>query len=303
MRRMKRIHLIINPKAGHRAGGRFGAGIAQYLRRAGCQVNTQFTRQPREAIQLAQAACNTPIDCLAVAGGDGTLSEVSNGLLRAGAHALPIGLIPIGTGNDFAKMLALKPHDWQHACDTIMQGTAQQVDVGQMNDNYFINGVGIGFDAQVALEANHLKWLPGNTLVYAAALLKTLLHRYRTPQLRIKHDAGTIEQAITLLTIGNGRCHGGAFKLTPNARIDDGLFDILIADAATRHGIIKLAPRVMRGSHLDQPGITSLRSRCLQIRSDDNLVVHADGEILGDALHDIDIRLLPGALTFLRSQK
>ncbi|HET9679152.1 MAG TPA: diacylglycerol kinase family protein [Gammaproteobacteria bacterium] len=296
---MKRIHLIINPIAGHRAGGRFGAGIAQYLRRAGCQVRVQFTRQPREAIALARAACATKPDCLAVAGGDGSLFEVANGLLQAEAHDLPLGLIPIGTGNDFAKMLNLKPHDWQAACDVILHGNSRRVDAGQVDNYYFVNGVGIGFDAQVALQANQLKWIPGNLLVYATALVKTLLHNHRTPTVRITHDTETIEQAITLLTTGNGRCHGGAFWLTPNADIADGLFDILIADAATRRGIIQLAPRVMRGTHLGQTGIRVLRSKHITISSEEPLVVHADGEIIDTAARALKLAVLPKALTLL----
>lgn len=296
---MKRIHLIINPKAGHRAGGRFGAGIAQYLRRAGCEVTVQFTRQPREAIALAREACESRPDCLAVAGGDGTLFEAVNGILQASVRNVPLGIIPIGTGNDFVKMLAIKPHDWQAACDTLLNGQAKSVDAGKLNEWFFLNGVGIGFDAQVAWEANHLKWLPGNTTVYATALIKTLLHRYRTVPVTIQHDHGSMTQDITLLTVGNGRCHGGAFRLTPNALIDDGLFDVLIADATPRSNIIKMAPRVMRGTHLQEDGMTLLHSRKVSVSSDEPLIVHADGEVLYTAAQKLELELLPGALTLL----
>lgn len=296
---MRRIHLIINPKAGHRAGNRYGAGIAQYLRRAGLRVEAQFTRGPRDAIELARQAVTSRPDAIIIAGGDGTLHEVVNGLLQSGAPQTLLGLIPIGTGNDFAKMLDLRPHDWRAACARILAGKPRQVDAGQVNETFFINGVGIGFDAQVALEANRLKYLPGSLLVYAGALLKTLLHRYRTPHITLETSSSRLEQTITLLTVGNGRCHGGAFRLTPDARVDDGLFDILIADAASRYGILKLAPRVMRGTHLGEPGTRLLRDHRLQIHSAEPLVVHADGEILGDALQSLDFRLLPGAVRFI----
>lgn len=296
---MQRIHLIINPKAGHRAGNRYGAGIAQQLRRAGLRVEAQFTRGPRDAVELVRQAVAGKPDAIVIAGGDGTLNEAINGLLQSGAPQIPLGLIPIGTGNDFAKMLDLRPHDWRTACTRILDGKPRQVDAGQVNETFFINGVGIGFDAQVALEANRLKYLPGSLLVYAGALLKTLLHRYRTPRITLETASGKLEQTITLLTVGNGRCHGGAFLLTPEARVDDGLFDILIADAASRYGIIKLAPRVMRGTHLGESGIRLLRDNRLQIRSAEPLVVHADGEILGDDLQRLDFRLLPGAVRFL----
>lgn len=296
---MQRIQLIINPKAGHRAGNRYGAGIAQYLRRAGLRVEARFTRGPRDAVELARQAITTRPDALLVAGGDGTLHEAVNGLLQSAAPQTPLGLIPIGTGNDFAKMLDLQPHDWRTACERILNGRPRQVDAGQVNETFFINGVGIGFDAQVALEANRLKYLPGSLLVYAGALLKTLLHRYRTPHISLQTGKRKLEQAITLLTVANGRCHGGAFLLTPEARVDDGVFDILLADAASRYAILKLAPRVMRGTHLGEPGMQLLRDDHVQIHSAEPLVVHADGEILGDDLHALDIRLLPGAVRFV----
>lgn len=295
---MKRVHLIINPRAGHRAGGRFGAGIAQQLRRLGCQVSVQFTRAPRDAIELAAAACGGSPDCLAVAGGDGTLFEAVNGVLRAGAGELPLGLIPIGTGNDFAKMLGLKPHDWRAACERILSGRPRAVDAGRVNDWHFVNGVGMGFDAQVALAANRLKWLPGMG-AYALALLRTLLFDYRNPALHLRHDGGALSLPVTLVTAGNGRCHGGAFRLTPQAEIDDGLLDILVAEAATRRGVLRLAPSVMRGTHLGKPGVRDLRSRRLRVESADPLVVHADGEILYTDAHALEIEILPGALRML----
>lgn len=296
---MRRIHLIVNPRAGRRAGSGFGSGIAQHLRRLGLNCEAQFTREPRDAIELVRAALDKRPDCIAVAGGDGTLFEVMNGVLRAGAHDVPLGLIPIGTGNDFAKMLDLKPLDWRTACERIARGTTRQVDAGRCNEWFFINGVGIGFDAQVAMEANRLKYLPGTLLVYAGALIKTLLHRYRTPEISLRFDEQRLQQRITLLTIGNGRCHGGAFRLTPQADMVDGLFDILIADAATRRGILKLAPRVMRGTHLGQPGIALHQARRVSVSSTEPLPVHADGEILYADARELDIEILPGAIKLI----
>lgn len=293
---MLRVGLIINPLAGHRAGNRFGSVIARELRRAGLQVCARFTCGPGDAIRIAQQFITEEQDAIVVAGGDGTLSEAVHGLLEGDAD-LPLGLIPIGTGNDFAKALGLVPLDWRGACERFAQGGERYVDAGRCNERYFINGVGIGLDARVAIEANRLRWLRGNA-VYGVALANTLLHHYRTPTVRVHGPGIDLRQGMTMLALANGQVYGGAFRIAPRARIDDGKLDMVIAEGLPRRRILGLLPKVLKGSHLDHPAVRTQAVTHVEVELDAPLPVHADGEIVSTAASSVRIRVLPGRLRF-----
>jgi len=290
---MRRVQLIVNPCAGRGAGARLAPQIVAELRRDGVDAEMRLTKGPRHAVGLVADAIRAGATEVVVAGGDGTIFEAVNGVMRAGPERVTLGIVPVGTGNDFVKMLALT--DWQVACARIGAGATRQVDVGRCGDHHFANGVGIGFDAQVAQRANGIRWLSGIP-VYAVALLQVLALDYRRPLLRIVHDGGTLEQRITLVAIANGRCYGGAFQVAPNAALDDGLLELVVAEGLSRLRVLGLVPRVLRGTHLDHPAVTALRSRRVRIESDEPMVVHADGEILDTAATVVDVELRAGAL-------
>jgi YegS/Rv2252/BmrU family lipid kinase len=290
---MRRVQLIVNPCAGRGAGAELAPRIVAELRADGVDAEMRLTKGPRHAIELVEGAVRGGADQIVIAGGDGTIFEAVNGMMRGGAERATLGIVPVGTGNDFVKMLGLS--DWRVACARIGAGAARAVDVGRCGELYFANGVGVGFDAQVAMRANRINWLSG-TPVYAVALLEVLALDYRRPLLRIHHDGGTCEQRITLVAIANGRCYGGAFHVAPGAALDDGLLELVIAEGLSRTRVLGLVPRVLRGTHLGHPAVTALRSRRVRIESDEPVVVHADGEILDASARSIDVELLPQAL-------
>lgn len=264
------------------------------LRGRGVECEARFTRAPGDATRLVAEALRGGTGCVVVAGGDGTVNEAVNGYVGVAREAQAIGFIPMGTGNDFAKMLGTGS-DWRTACDRIAEGWRRRVDAGRCNGRAFANGIGVGFDAQVALEANGIPWLRGNA-VYVAALARTLLLRHRTPLARIAHDGGVIEGRVTLIAIANGSTYGGAFRIAPAADVADGMLELVIADALSRTGILGLVPHAMRGSHVGREGVNVLRARRVVVETDEPLVVHADGEIIGDALRRIEVEVLSGAL-------
>jgi len=291
---VRKLELIVNPSAGRGRAGRLLPQVLERLRGAGFAVEPRLTSAPGEATVLVRAALERGADCVAVAGGDGTLNEAVNGYVGAARDGQVLGVIPLGTGNDFAKMLGLAD-DWTRACDAIASGARRRVDAGVCNGHIFANGIGAGFDAQVALEANAVRWLRGNA-VYGLALARTLLLRYATPRTRLTHDAGVHEGEVTLVAAANGAWYGGAFHMAPQADIGDGLLDVIVADALSRLGILGLVPHVLRGTHIGRPGVTRLRTRRLVLESDAPLVVHADGEILASAAQRLEIEVLAGAL-------
>ena len=293
---MRSIVLVVNPCAGRGAGARLAPQIVTELRRGGVDAEMRLTSGPRHAIELVRDAVRAGAQQVAVAGGDGTTFEAVNGMLRAADPAARLGIIPIGTGNDFVKMLGLA--DWRDGCARIVADSSRQVDVGRCGSHFFANGIGVGFDAQVAHIANGIRRLSGNA-VYAVALLRALAFDFRTPRVRIHHDSGVIEGRITLAAVANGRCYGGAFQIAPNASIDDGLFEVVVADALPRHRVIGLVPQVLKGTHLSHPAVRTARARRVRVEAEDAVMVHADGEILATAADQLDIELLPRALTLI----
>ena len=291
---MGRLELIVNPCAGRGRARRMLPQVLARLRRSGCEVEPRPTNAPGEASMLVRAALERGADCVAVAGGDGTVNEAVNGYVGVAREGQALGVIPLGTGSDFAKMLGFAD-DWSRACDAIVAGASRRVDAGVCNGRYFANVVGAGFDAQVALEAHSIPWLRGNA-VYGLALARTLMWRYATPRVRLEHDAGMHEGEVTLVAAANGAYCGGAFHMAPQADIGDGLLDVVVADALPRLGILGFVPHVLRGTHLGRPGVRHLRTRRLLLESEAPLVAHADGEILAHAARRLEIEILPGAL-------
>ncbi|MEE8119842.1 MAG: diacylglycerol kinase family protein [Gammaproteobacteria bacterium] len=290
------VQLIINPHSGRGNGARMGPAVVRRLAELGVECEARLTNRPGHATELAQQYACKGTKTILIVGGDGSVFETVNGIMRAGKQTR-LGIIPVGTGNDFAKMLSAA-NDWQKACQVIAEGKSRKVDIGRCNQYFFANGIGFGFDAQVALEANLISWLRGNA-VYFAALTKILLMNYRLPKIRVEHDAGAIEQRVTLVAAANGRVYGGAFHITPLAEIDDGKLDIIIADGLGRIGILGLLPHVMRGTHLDKAAVTFLRSKSMRLVSDMPMPVHADGEIIETGATHLDIEILPSALNVL----
>jgi len=292
--------LICNPTAGRGRAGRLLPDVQALLGELGIKADVVLTRAAREATTLAAQAAQAGFPLIIAMGGDGTVQEVGEGIINSGATttgangAGAMGIVPVGTGNDFIKMLAIPP-DWRAACTHIAKGKNRRVDVGCINGRVFLNNVGIGFDAQVGIEAKKVRWLRGQA-VYLAALARNMLLSYRTPTVRVHLDDRQIEQSITLLTIGNGRCSGGGFWLTPHAQVDDGWLDICLVRGLSKAHMLALVPKAMQGTHTTAEPVQMTRARKITITSDDPLPVHADGEILYTDANHLVVELLPARL-------
>lgn len=291
--------MIVNPTAGRGRAGRHIPEIRALLRELGIETDLKLTAKAGDAITLAERAKQAGCNLVIAVGGDGTIHETANGLARAagGGIAGTLGIIPIGSGNDFVKMLDI-PRGWQAACRRIARGNPRAVDLGRVGERYFVNNVGMGFDAQVGIEALSVKWAPGKSM-YLAALARNMLYSYRTPRVQVELDGGRFRRSITLLTIGNGRCSGGGFYLTPAAEIDDGVFDICIARVMSKAQILALVPSVMRGTHVSHRKVQMARARMVVVNSEEALPVHADGEIIDHAAKHIEAELLPHKLELI----
>ena len=269
-----------------------------------------FLRSSRrgEAVDLARDAARGGVEAVIVIGGDGTVNEVVNGLVTASTRRPPaLGVIPAGTGNDFAFAAGLT-RDVQRAIAIIQQGNTRPVDVGEIRDGagrsrFWINNVGTLLDGRINLASHRLTW-PKGPGRYVRASLQTLMRKPATAHLELCLDEKTHVRDAIMLSIGNGPRSGGKFLLTPDAIIDDGRFDYVLARPMNRLRLLALMPKAMRGTHLQHPCIEHGRFSTLALRSSAPIAVHLDGEPWSkpeDGICEITIKVLPNALRVLCS--
>lgn len=292
---IQQVTIILNPKSGRGKGAQQRADLERLLSAAAPSlpacwkiVETQAKGHGRE---LARQAVREGANIVAAAGGDGTLNEVVNGLMDAQTSAV-LGLLPLGTGNDFARCIGLGT-DLKLAVDTLFEGQPRPVDVGQAHGRWFLNIAGCGFDAIVAERANRGFPLLRGTSAYIAAIAHSLLH-LKPAQLALTLDGETRAVRALMCSVANATSYGGGMKVAPDARIDDGLFDICLLAGAGRLEFVRAFPRVFNGTHVTHPKVTMLRARAVHIESDPPLPLLIDGEVLGTT--PVTFTLAPCAL-------
>ncbi|WP_253450753.1 diacylglycerol/lipid kinase family protein [Natronospira proteinivora] len=293
---MNRVELIVNPAAGQGRAGEMAEALEKHLRELGASLVTHLTMGPGQGVALARELAESGARTLAVAGGDGTLFEIINGCLQSDGPVPDLALIPLGSGNDFAKSLGI-PMEWEDACDRLVLGTKRRVDVGQCNDLFFINSLGIGLDAQIAKASQSSSWIPRQSR-YMSALLRSLIGKRATP-IKLSHDQGELEQSVTLVVVANGSYEGGHFQLAPHADIEDGRLDLVIAPDMSRRAIMRYLPLALDGEVEGIPGYQRWLTRRVRIQLPEPTLVHADGEIIYHRAKRLEIGILPGALCFL----
>jgi diacylglycerol kinase (ATP) len=246
------------------------------------------------------------------AGGDGTLHEIVNGLLRSsGEHeTIPIGLIPLGNGDDFAKdmppqaSIGGKCFDWRTAVERIVRGQTQCFDVGRMaadqlrpelgqGAHYFILAIAVGFIARAALNFTVMPTYLKGLSAYVAVTFKTMLE-YPTPHLHIQlDDQPAFEKATSTVLISNARCIANGFWFCPQAQLDDGLLDLMITDQVSRLKILQMMPRFMRGTHLDDKVVHMYQARRVVLESLMPFLVETDGEFPFLETRRLEVDILP----------
>jgi len=224
---------------------------------------------------------NEGADRVIVAGGDGSVHEAVNGVLQADRTAA-LGVIPIGTGSDFAKACTIPPY-WEDAvillADRIRSNAPNHlIDVGQMNERYFANGAGIGFDAKVTQIAENIH-MPIGDLVYLIGVFRGMWDGVITPELRLDYAGGSYSGPLTLANISNGDWVGGMFQIAPMARNDDGELDLVYLKPVSNWRILGLLPKLMQGAHIDQPEVVHARIKRCEIVATAPVPSHLDGEV------------------------
>lgn len=299
----KRYKIIVNPISGRGAGELAVPFIQQTLPGYGLDFDLARTERPWHAAELARQAALEGYDVVVAVGGDGTANEVLNGLMQAKAEhsaagSAVMGILSVGRGNDFA-FGAGAPADLAAGCQALAQGQERCIDVGRVvgglypQGRYFGNGVGIGFDAVVGFVALKIKRLQG-LLLYLVAALQTIFLYYRAPLVRIEYDGQSFTQRSLMISVMNGRRMGGGFMMAPQARTDDGLFDLCIAAQVHRARILALIPRFVLGNQAAHKAVRTGRTRRIVVTAVEGaLPAHADGETLCTEGQSLSMELLP----------
>ena len=275
------IPLFLNPTAGRGRAGRIRSSLCGLLRSNGVSHTVFESRGPGDLEDQVRRAVADGTDRLLVGGGDGSVHEAVNGIMLSGRRA-ELGVVPLGSGNDFAKACTIPLH-WEDAAallvDRLESGmAARDIDVGRMNGRYFANGAGIGFDARVTAIARRMK-LPIGDLVYLVAVLKGMWEGLTTPEIEITCSEVAISGPVTLVNISNGPWIGGMFRIAPGAVNDDGELDLVVVSPLSRLRIMRLLPKLVKGTHGGEPEMSTHRVTACAIVASEPVPSHLDGEV------------------------
>ena len=290
----RKYFLVVNLIAGQGRCKQLFPKVKQELDRRDIDYDLHCTNEPLEAIDVAQMGIDAGFTHIVAMGGDGTVNEVANGLVGSAAT---LGVIPAGTGNDFIRMTGI-PADYTDAITLLQAGHVREIDLGQVGeDRYFVNGMGIGIDAQVARDVLKMEHMRG-TLAYLYAAVKEVF-RFKAFPVSLSGDGWAAEHTCISLGVANGKYCGGGFKLAPLADIDDELIDIAaIEDFAKLERLIRL-PQARKGSHLKLSRVHYRQERAVSISSPARLIAHIDGEPYHLPRDSFEVTVAPKALRVL----
>ncbi len=294
------LPLLYNPVAGRGSAGRRVEALLPECRRLDLDVRPEASGRPGDLERRARELSDAGTHALLVAGGDGSLHEVVNGVL-ASATPAAVGLLPLGTGNDFAKANAIPLHAvtaLELLAGRLVGGAAPRlVDAGRLNGRWFANGAGIGFDARVSAIAAAMR-RPAGRFVYLLAVLRALAEGVATPRMIIDYDDGRHEGPLTLASFNNGPWVGGLFPIAPMAKTDDGRLEMVWADALGRLGVLRLLPRLLEGRHVGLPPVHHRAVTRVSVSAEAPVPAHLDGENLAPG-REFRIELVPAVLPLL----
>jgi diacylglycerol kinase (ATP) len=300
-----KIKLILNPICNHGRSLQNAADLRPLL----SDKDTEWsgTEYPGHAIELARQAGEAGAELVVALGGDGTVHEVVNGLMQVPSGKRPaLGIVPLGSGNDFAHILQI-PSDPSQAMHSALSGVRHPLDIVSVRDEndrleYFNNTIGIGFDAIVNIYTRRITRIHG-FMMYFVALIQTIFRSFNPVDLHVETDQETWDLNTLLLALGNGPREGGGFLVTPEAKYDDGILHYVTIRKISRLLMLRLVPEVMNGTHGRFKVVRMGTCRQMTVQSRQPLYVHLDGEVyagFGTDIRRLAIEILPGAIQFMR---
>ncbi len=283
---------IVNPVSGNGKTMKIWSNIEQILKSKNIFYDVQFTEYKGHATEIVQQLDSNLVTAVIVVGGDGTVHEVVNGLKYVN---IALGIIPAGSGNDYARSMKV-PKNYQLALERIITGNKKKIDILTTNERSCMTVVGIGFDGKVAEVANNskakklLNKYSLGKFVYAFIVLKVLL-KYKPTTVTVTLDGTDYDyENVWLITVANLPFCGGGMQICPSAQSNDGIFDVCIVhNVPSKWTVLKVFPKVFTGQHIHSPYVTMLRGNTIKVSSDTPVVIHGDGEIIGNTPIEVTI--------------
>lgn len=296
-----RVKIIHNPYSSRWKSGKRLDELKSAVESAGLNYDLIHTEFPKHGIELGKQAAGESYDAIVAAGGDGTISDVINGIvLGCTDNKLPkFGIMPLGTGNDLADNLNI-PIDLLEAAKVIASDKTKQLDLGKANENHFINNTGLGLESYISILQGKMKRLQGS-FRYLAATLKGISHN---PQwtMQMEWDNGSYEGPVTLVSIGNCARTGGIFYTVPDADPYDGKLSFVYGYIKTRREILSILPKTMNpgeGNYIEHSAIHQKHCTWLKVKTVPNTAFHVDGEIYSRSIDQVEYKVLPGIVPML----
>jgi diacylglycerol kinase (ATP) len=274
------ITLFVNPTAGRGRGAHAAQPAASALRAAGFSVRTILGEDAVDGLRRARKAVEGGTGALIAVGGDGMASLA---LQAVAGTRTPLGIVAVGTGNDFARALGLPVRDPTAAgrvvAEALKEERVRDIDLGRVDGTWFGTVLASGFDSRVNDRGNRMR-LPAGRFKYDLAMVAELA-AFRPVPYRITLDDGAVHEVeATLVAVGNGSSYGGGMKICAGADLSDGLFDITVVGDCSRRTLLRVFPQVYKGTHLDHPKVTVHRAARVELVAE-GITGYADGERLG----------------------
>ncbi len=300
--------VIINPNAGNGKGKKEWHTIMSILDNCSFSYKPEFTSQKKDASKLVKEAINNGYRNIIAVGGDGTLHEIINGIMEQDtvpSKEIYVGLIPVGTGNDWGKMFDI-PMDYEGAVRVLKERRCYKHDIaslthhqdGVVQKSFFLNVAGTGFEAKVIKRSHDRKNRRGksNGTTYMTSLLASLISN-KNQEATITIDGVAIRKKIFSINIGNGKYCGGGMRQAPDAIPNDGLLDVTVINDLSIPEVIMALKYLYNGRIYEHPKIDGYRARKIVVESDIPMFSEADGELLGHT--PLEFEVIPNAINVI----
>ena len=294
--------VILNPYSNRWNSQKRWSEAESALKAAGVDFHLAVSEKKGQIVELAEQAVLQKFSPVIVAGGDGSIGDAANGLMRAAqtVHAPlpPLGIMPTGSANDIVFALGL-PTDLKEAARVIAAGKTRAMDLGRLNDRYFVNNSAAGLEPYVTLKHEKIHWIKGMAR-YLVAAVQAIMDK---PEWNgnVTWDGGDYKGKFSFISIGNGRRTGGFF-MTPHADPFDGKLTLAFGYRGTRHGLFQALPRAFnedKGSYVEMDGMQEVNATRVTIHLDTPSPAHTDGELLPEWIQDFEYEILPGYLNII----
>lgn len=283
------VAVLINPTSGKGKGGRSAPELGQLLHRRGVDAALLVATTAEESLAMAKEAVSSGIDALVAAGGDGTI----NLALQAVAESdTPLAVIPLGTGNDNARLLGMPKDDIEECVDIIADFTVRTVDIGHVttadgSERFFLGVLSSGFDSCVNERANQMSWPKGEARYFIGILME--LGTFKPLPYRVVLDGQEITGKGMLVAVGNGTSYGGGMRVCEGAKPDDGLLTLTWLHEIGKVEFLRVFPRVYKGTHITHQAVSQMTAKSISLDAPGQ-IVYADGERIGPLPAQVEIR-------------